>query len=91
MGILETMSYGKPVLATNAGGIREFMQDGQTGFLFEVGAVEDFAKQLLELSKNKEMVRELGIKAQARARFGFSGEKIVEQYLAYYQKVIKML
>ena len=91
MGILETMAYGKPVLATNAGGIPEFMQDGGTGFLFGVGKVGDFAKKLLELSKDKELVKKLGANAQTRASSGFSGEKIVAQYVEYYQSIIKML
>ncbi len=89
MGILETMSYGKPVLATNAGGIREVMQDGKTGYLFAIGKVDDFAKKLLELSKDPELVKNLGVNAKARATSEFSAEKIVVKYLDYYHKIIK--
>ncbi len=89
MGILETMSYGKPVLATNAGGISEFMQDGQTGFLFDVGSVDGFAKKLLELSKDGELVKKLGENAKVRASSGFSGDKTVADYLDYYQAILE--
>lgn len=90
MGILETMSYGKPVLATNAGGIPEFMQNGKTGFLFGVGKVDDFARKLLELSNKDELVKELGQNASMRAQAGYSSVKIVNQYLEYYRKIISM-
>jgi N-acetyl-alpha-D-glucosaminyl L-malate synthase BshA len=89
MGILETMSYGKPVLATNAGGIGEFMQDGKTGFLFPVGRVKDFANKLLELAQDKKLVEKLGDSARARVTSGFSGADIVAKYLEYYRSIIK--
>jgi N-acetyl-alpha-D-glucosaminyl L-malate synthase BshA len=89
MGILETMAYGKPVLATNAGGIVEVMRHGKTGYLFGVGKVDDFAKKLMELSNNPGLAKELGRNAASRARDVFCGEKIVEQYLEYYRKIIK--
>ena len=88
MGILETMSYGKPVLATNAGGIPEFMQNGKTGYLFKVGEVDSFAKKLLELVNDRELVSKLGANALERAASGFSADKIVAKYLAYYEKMI---
>ena len=30
MGVLETMSFGKPVVATRVGGVTEIMRDGET-------------------------------------------------------------
>lgn len=87
MGILETMSYGKPVLATNAGGIKESMQNGKTGFLFKVGDIDSFAKKLAELYKNKMLVEKLGINASNRAQGFFSANNIVNQYLDYYKNI----
>lgn len=89
MGILETMSYGKPVLATRAGGIVEFMQNNKTGFLFKVGDIDGFAQKLLELSYNLDMVKKLGENAKSIAQQGFSGGKIVDKYIEYYRKIIK--
>ena len=88
MGILETMSYGKPVLATNVGGIPEFMQNGKTGFLFGVGKVDAFAKKVAGLSNNPALVQELGKNAQERALSGFCAKKIVAEYEAYYRKIM---
>jgi len=89
MGILETMAYGKMVLATNAGGIPEFMQDGKTGFLFDVGKITDFANKLLELANNPKTVFALGNNARVQAVANFSSKNIVEKYLKYYRAIIK--
>jgi N-acetyl-alpha-D-glucosaminyl L-malate synthase BshA len=87
MGILETMSYGKPVLATNAGGIKESMENGKTGFLFKVGDIDSFAEKLTDLYKNKMLVEKLGINASNRAQGFFSANNIVNQYLDYYKNI----
>lgn len=89
MGVLETMSYGKPILTTNVGGIPEFMQNGKTGFLFKTGDTNGFAKKLLEIYKNPELLKSLGQNAQERALTGFSSQTIVHKYVDYYKKVIK--
>ena len=78
MGVLESMSYGKPVLATDIGGIPgKFMQSGKTGYLFNVGDVSSFAKKLLELSKTPQTTKLLGHNASLRALNGFSSKVIV--------------
>ena len=52
MGILETMAYGKPVLATRAGGVPEVVADKKTG-LYHVGHIVGFVKGISTLATNK--------------------------------------
>jgi len=42
---LEAMAFGKPVLASAVGGIRELVEDERTGLLFEPGNIADFCRQ----------------------------------------------
>lgn len=88
MGVLETMAYGKPVLATKVGGIPEFMQNGKTGFLFKLGGINGFAKKLVELSQNPNLVKKLGHNAAEQVLQNFSGKVIVQKYLNYYYKIM---
>ena len=89
MGILETMSYGKPVLATRVGGVPEFMQNGKTGFLFPLGDTDAFAKKLVELSHDKPLVEQLGQNARELAQTEYTSAKKVCEYVEYYRKVIE--
>jgi glycosyltransferase involved in cell wall biosynthesis len=49
VSILEAMSVGRPVVATNVGSIHEAVAEGQTGFLVPPGDAEGFAERVVEL------------------------------------------
>lgn len=56
----EAMRYGVPVVAFDAGGIREWLHDGENGFLVSWGNIARFAGAVDALLQNKEMARRLG-------------------------------
>jgi len=84
MGILETMAYGKPVLATRSGGIPEVMRDKIDGYLLKIGNVKGFASKLKQLMENPAVAAKLGQNAALRAKEKFSADVIVKQYLKLY-------
>jgi PEP-CTERM/exosortase A-associated glycosyltransferase len=51
---LEAMAQGRLVLASDVGGHRELIRDGETGVLFKAGDPEALAAKILELSENRE-------------------------------------
>ena len=89
MGMLETMAYDNPVLATKAGGVPEVMQDGKTGFLLKVGNVNGFVNKIKVLMREPQLLQKLGRQAQQRAATEFSAQKIVSKYVDYYRKILK--
>ena len=44
VSILEAMSVGRPVVATNVGSIHEAVAEGQTGFLVTPGDADQFVR-----------------------------------------------
>lgn len=88
MGILETMVYGRPVLATGVGGVPEVLRDGKDGFLYKVGDLPAFAKGLKTLMDNPLLLEKMGRSAQKRAYEKFCAEVIVQKYLNYYRKIL---
>ena len=50
MGVLETMSFAKPVVATRLGGVPEIVRDRETGFLEKLGDVRAMAADLRRLA-----------------------------------------
>ena len=89
MGVLETMSFGKPVVATRVGGVSEIVRNGETGFLRRLGDYKALANAVLRLAKDQDLAAQMGAAAEERARREFSTEVSVGQYEAFYQKVLK--
>ena len=56
---IEAMAHGKPVVAFDAGGVREWLSDGQTGFLVEQGNIPQLAKQVRMLLENRTLARKM--------------------------------
>ena len=65
--IAEAMAHGKPVVATNVGGIPELIADGVSGHLVERGDAIRMSERVLALLSE----------CQLRARMGHAGREIV--------------
>ncbi|MEO7297010.1 MAG: glycosyltransferase family 4 protein [Verrucomicrobiota bacterium] len=57
---MEAMRYGIPVVAFDAGGIKDWLKDGENGFLVPWMNREKYAACLDQLLKNKTLAREMG-------------------------------
>jgi glycosyltransferase involved in cell wall biosynthesis len=64
---LEAMAHGKAVLAVNAGGPKESVLDGQTGFLLDPRP-EAFADRMTWLAEHPDAARGMGARGAARVR-----------------------
>ncbi|HKK88031.1 MAG TPA: N-acetyl-alpha-D-glucosaminyl L-malate synthase BshA [Saprospiraceae bacterium] len=88
LAALEALACGVPLITTNAGGLKEVNKHGQTGFLSDVGDVDDMAHNALELLNHPDKLEQFRENALAYAN-EFSIDKIVPQYEEVYQMAIK--
>jgi len=65
--ILQAFSLGKPVIASNIDGIPEIVQDGQEGFLFQPGNVDELVERMKLLEGNEELRLRLARAARSKA------------------------
>jgi len=62
--ILDSFSFGIPVLASRIGGIPELVHEGETGWLFEAGDMRDFQEKLLSCFQDRNLLRSCGERAR---------------------------
>jgi len=77
--VTEAMWKGTPVVGGNVGGIRYQIEDGVNGFL--VSSVEEAAKRIVQLAKDKELREGMGQKARETVKERFLMIRLLEQYL----------
>lgn len=87
IAICEAMSAGLPVVAVNAGGIPENVQDGVEGFLTSDEAA-GFADRICYLITHDLEREQMGERARVSACC-FSADKMVDEFEAFYMSVIE--
>jgi len=84
---LEAMSAEVPVVASNIGGLPEVVENGETGYLHDPGAIGGFVDSVLKLLKNETLRRSMGRKARQVARRKFNADDMVDRYIQVYESL----
>ena len=88
--IAEAMAMGKIVIATDVGGIREMVEDGQTGFLFkpgDIGALKGLMERVMDLPQEK--LNQMQERARTLARERYYSVSVDEKTIDFYKEVVK--
>ncbi|MEP7017985.1 MAG: glycosyltransferase [Actinomycetota bacterium] len=86
VALLEAMSTGCAVVASDLPGLRDAVEDGQSGLLITPGSVEELADALGRLLRDPQLCDQLGRAAATRAE-NFSVDAIGSRYVALLDKV----
>ncbi len=87
LAALEAMACEVPVISSNAGGIPEVNIHGETGFVSEIGDIDDMVVNTVKILSDDALHMQMKANALARAK-EFSLEKILPMYERYYEKVV---
>lgn len=85
---LEAMECGLPVVCYNRGGQNDFLRDGETGFLVELGDTNLYAGRVKQLVADLELRR--GITQNNRKLVqSYYANVCAESYISHFEKVIE--
>ena len=87
LAALEAMASKVPVISTNTGGLPEVNKHGYSGYLSNVGDVDDMAKNTIAILKTDEILDQFKLNAFEQAKL-FDIRNILPKYESLYEEVV---
>jgi glycosyltransferase involved in cell wall biosynthesis len=84
---IEAQAAGVPVVATDAGGTRTVVDDGETGFIVNIGDIGALSNRLRRLRDDAELRAGLGVTGSARMREKFSIGRMADDIDRLYAEI----
>jgi glycosyltransferase involved in cell wall biosynthesis len=85
----EAMRYGLPVVAFDAGAIREWLLDGENGFLVPWMNTTKFAQRIDELLRNKDLARQMGRRALELVNDRYNATAQIDKLEAIFERLAR--
>jgi glycosyltransferase involved in cell wall biosynthesis len=89
--ILEAMAAGKPVVATDVGGVRDLVEDGASGFVVPAGDAGEMARRISQLLNDDALREQMGRRGKEIAWARFRRDIIADRYREIYLDVAARL
>lgn len=77
--------FGKPIIATNVGGLPEVVEDGESGFVVPSQDINLLADRISTLLKDSELQKRMGEYSLSLAKTKFSWEEIAKETMKLYE------
>ena len=81
------MACGKPIIATNVGGLKELVRNGKEGMLIDPKKPDQLEKAIAKLISSPNLIKSLGDNAYRRAQ-NYSWEKTGQELFKFYKGLI---
>jgi len=85
IAIIEALSKGRPVVATDIGGSRELVKDGITGYLTKPGDYRETARKVTAILKDKDLLARMSREAERSIDDSFDIKKMVNSIDSLYR------
>ena len=85
--VVQGMEAGRPVVATNGGGVPEIVEHEVTGLLVPMGDVEATASAIMHLLACPEVARQMGVAGRKRVEDYFTIETTVQKVESIYERL----
>jgi glycosyltransferase involved in cell wall biosynthesis len=86
--LVEALSHGRPVVASDAGGIPDIVRDGETGLLVPPGDAGALATALRRIMDDPALARRLGRTGREHVDAEFSWPRIIDRLVGLYEGLI---
>jgi glycosyltransferase involved in cell wall biosynthesis len=88
VSLIEAQAAAVPVVATDVGGVRSAVRDGESGLLAGVGAPEQLAAAIGRLIDDRELRARMGMAGRAHATSSYTLERLAADHAALYDELL---
>jgi N-acetyl-alpha-D-glucosaminyl L-malate synthase BshA len=88
LAALEAMACKVPSISTRVGGVPELIDDGVTGLLYSVGAVDEMARGAVGLLTDPERLQAMRDAGRKAAQKRFCSTLVLPQYVQFYESLL---
>jgi glycosyltransferase involved in cell wall biosynthesis len=85
--LLDALALGKPIVATNVGGVPEVIEDGTSGLVAPIGDADALGHSIARVLREPALAAHLSAGAKARAPM-FSIENTVSRTMEVYRELL---
>jgi glycosyltransferase involved in cell wall biosynthesis len=86
--IPQALAMGKPVIATNTGGLPEIIEDGVTGLLIPPENPDPIANAIIRMAREKEEAKEMAARGKDKTLKNFTFQKMIDRTAEVYYNVL---
>ena len=88
VSLIEAMACAKPVIATDVGGVKDIVIDGENGFLVKSNDIEGFSDKLIDLLSDKAKRDRFGMCGRESVKTKYSKERLVKDIEVLYEECL---
>lgn len=88
ISLIEAMSIGLPIIATNVVGNKDTIENGKSGYLYKLGDLNNAVQLINKLAISESLRKNIGKNSYLRQRTKFSEESMAQKYSYLYKNII---
>lgn len=87
VSLIEAMACGLPVITTQVGGLKDYVEHQGNGWVVEAGNADDLEASLKRLLGDRQLRAALGKQARKTAKARFSSDNVGPQYIRLFEQL----
>jgi len=87
--LYEYLACGRPVIASRVDGIKEVIEEGKCGYLFEPGDAEELAKRIIQSYQERDTLQEMGLRGRRLVENKYSWRMTAKRIVKVLNEIIE--
>ena len=87
--LFEYLACSRPVIASRVDGVKEVIEEGRCGYLFEAGDAQELAKRIIQSYQEHEALQEMGLRGRRLVEEKYTWEATAERIVEVLTEVVK--